>query len=140
MRVAVVGGGVIGLATAYSLVRQGHSVELIERRDDVGLETSFANGGQLSYRYVSPLADAGVPLQALGWMLRGQTAPLRFSPRASLRQWRWCLRFRRPAGARSTAATPLICCAWPCTANRFCAAGARRTDWTVSPGAPTANW
>ena len=91
MRVAVVGGGVIGLATAYSLVRQGHSVELIERRDDVGLETSFANGGQLSYRYVSPLADAGVPLQALGWMLRGQTAPLRFSPRASLRQWRWCL-------------------------------------------------
>ncbi|MBA4691551.1 MAG: FAD-dependent oxidoreductase, partial [Pseudomonas sp.] len=50
MRVAVVGGGVIGLATAYSLVRQGHSVELIERRDDVGLETSFANGGQLSYR------------------------------------------------------------------------------------------
>ena len=93
MRVAVVGGGVIGLATAYSLVRQGHSVELIERRDDVGLETSFANGGQLSYRYVSPLADAGVPLQALGWMLRGQTAPLRFSPRASLRQWRWCLRF-----------------------------------------------
>ena len=78
MRVAVVGGGVIGLATAYSLVRQGHSVELIERRDDVGLETSFANGGQLSYRYVSPLADAGVPLQALGWMLRGQTAPLRF--------------------------------------------------------------
>ncbi|WP_430381564.1 hypothetical protein, partial [Stutzerimonas stutzeri] len=32
-------------------MRQGHSVELIERRDDVGLETSFANGGQLSYRY-----------------------------------------------------------------------------------------
>ncbi len=107
MRVAVVGGGVIGLATAYSLLRQGHSVELIERRDDVGLETSFANGGQLSYRYVSPLADAGVPLQALGWMLRGQTAPLRFSPRASLRQWRWCLRFlaacRRSVNRRNAA-------------------------------------
>jgi len=42
MRVAVVGAGVIGLATAYSLVRQGHSVELIEGRDDVALETSFA--------------------------------------------------------------------------------------------------
>ena len=93
MRVAVVGGGVIGLATAYSLVRQGHSVELIERRDDVGLETSFANGGQLSYRYVSPLADAGVPLQAIGWMLRGVDAPLRFRPQASLHQWRWCLQF-----------------------------------------------
>lgn len=86
MRVAVIGAGVIGLATAYSLVRQGHNVELIERRDDVALETSFANGGQLSYRYVSPLADAGVPLQAIGWMLRGADAPLRFRPRASLHQ------------------------------------------------------
>ncbi|HBB78445.1 MAG TPA: amino acid dehydrogenase, partial [Pseudomonas sp.] len=69
MRIAVIGGGVIGLTTAYALVRQGHQVELIEKRDQVAMETSFANGGQLSYRYVSPLADAGVPLQALGWML-----------------------------------------------------------------------
>ena len=140
MRVAVVGGGVIGLATAYSLVRQGHSVELIERRDDVGLETSFANGGQLSYRYVSPLADAGVPLQALGWMLRGQTAPCASVRGRACGNGAGACASWRPAGARSTAATPLICCAWPCTANRFCAAGARRTDWTVSPGAPTASW
>src|SRR3546814_10703549 len=55
--------------------------------------TSFANGGQLSYRYVSPLADAGVPLQAIGWMLRGADAPLRFRPQASLHQLRWCLQF-----------------------------------------------
>ncbi|MCQ4261630.1 amino acid dehydrogenase [Stutzerimonas stutzeri] len=107
MRIAVIGAGVIGLATAYSLVRQGHSVELIERCDDVALETSFANGGQLSYRYVSPLADAGVPLQALGWMLRGPDAPLRFRPQASLHQWRWCLQFllacRRSVNRRNAA-------------------------------------
>ncbi len=93
MRIAVIGGGVIGLSTAYALLRRGHQVDLIEKRDQVALETSFANGGQLSYRYVSPLADAGVPLQALGWLLRGDDAPLRFRPRLSKQQWRWCLRF-----------------------------------------------
>lgn len=107
MRVAVIGAGVIGLTTAYALVRQGHRVDLIEQRDQVALETSFANGGQLSYRYVSPLADTGVPLQALAWMLRGDEAPLRFRPTMSLRQWRWCLRFllacRRSTNRRNAA-------------------------------------
>ena len=92
MRVAVIGGGVIGLSTAYALLRQGYRVDLIEQREEVALETSFANGGQLSYRYVSPLADAGVPLQALSWMLQGN-APLRFRPSLSPHQWQWCLRF-----------------------------------------------
>ncbi|MFP2768198.1 D-amino acid dehydrogenase [Oceanisphaera sp. KMM 10153] len=92
MRVAIIGGGVIGLTTAYALVKKGYRVELFEQRDTVGMETSFANGGQLSYRYVAPLADAGVPWQALGWMLR-KDAPLRFQPRMNLEQWRWCLRF-----------------------------------------------
>ncbi|MBW4653837.1 MAG: D-amino acid dehydrogenase [Kaiparowitsia implicata GSE-PSE-MK54-09C] len=92
MRIAVIGGGVIGLTTAFALVRQGHQVELIEQRDEVALETSFANGGQLSYRYVSPLADAGVPLQALSWMLQSDS-PLRFRPSLSPHQWGWCLRF-----------------------------------------------
>src|SRR5437868_13176802 len=70
-RVCIIGGGVIGLATAYALVRDGFDVTVVEARDSLGSETSFANGGQLSYRYVAPLADAGVPLQAIGWMLRG---------------------------------------------------------------------
>ena len=92
MRVAIIGGGVIGLTTAYALVKKGVQVELFEQRDAVAMETSFANGGQLSYRYVAPLADAGVPLQALGWMLK-KNAPLRFQPRMNPDQWRWCLRF-----------------------------------------------
>ena len=92
MRVAIIGGGVVGLTTAYALVKKGVEVELFEQRDAVAMETSFANGGQLSYRYVAPLADAGVPLQALGWMLK-KDAPLRFQPRMNPDQWRWCLRF-----------------------------------------------
>lgn len=91
--VAIVGGGVVGLATAYALVREGHEVSLCDSHAQVAQETSFANGGQLSYRYVSPLADAGVPFKALAWMLQGDAAPLKFRLRLEPRQWRWCLSF-----------------------------------------------
>src|SRR5476649_2097284 len=91
-RVCIIGGGVIGLASAYALVRAGHEVTVIDARDSLGSETSFANGGQLSYRYVAPLADAGVPLQALGWMLRGDS-PLKLRPRFDPAQWRWMASF-----------------------------------------------
>lgn len=91
-QVCIIGGGVIGLASAYALVRAGHEVTVIDARDSLGSETSFANGGQLSYRYVAPLADSGVPLQALGWLLRGD-APLRLRPRLDPQQWRWMAAF-----------------------------------------------
>ena len=91
-RVCIIGGGVIGLATAYALVREGFDVSVIEARPTLGSQTSFANGGQLSYRYVAPLADAGVPLQALGWMLRGDS-PLKLRPRMDPAQWRWLASF-----------------------------------------------
>ncbi|MFJ4153735.1 D-amino acid dehydrogenase [Pseudomonas sp. NPDC089752] len=90
--VTVIGGGVIGLTTAYALVREGLSVDLIEARDSLASATSFANGGQLSYRYVAPLADAGVPWQALGWMLQGDS-PLRLRLRLDPAQWRWLMAF-----------------------------------------------
>ncbi|MBD8089545.1 D-amino acid dehydrogenase [Pseudomonas fluorescens] len=91
-RVCIIGGGVIGLASAYALVRAGHEVTVIEARDSLGSETSFANGGQLSYRYVAPLADKGVPLQAIGWLLRGDS-PLKLRPKLDPQQWRWMAAF-----------------------------------------------
>ena len=91
-QVCVIGGGVIGLASAYALVRAGHEVTVIDARERLGSETSFANGGQLSYRYVAPLADAGVPLQAIGWLLRGDS-PLKLRPRLDPQQWRWMAAF-----------------------------------------------
>ena len=91
-RVCIIGGGVIGLATAYALVRDGFEVSVIEAQPTFGSQTSFANGGQLSYRYVAPLADAGVPWQAMGWMLRGDS-PLKLRPRMDPAQWRWLASF-----------------------------------------------
>ena len=67
-RIVIIGGGVVGLATAWELIKRGHQVQLLERNAEPGSATSFANGGQLSYRYVAPLADSGVPLQGMKWM------------------------------------------------------------------------
>lgn len=91
-QVCIIGGGVIGLASAYALVRQGFEVTLVEAQESLGSQTSFANGGQLSYRYVAPLADAGVPWQALGWILKGDS-PLKLRPRLDPAQWRWLAGF-----------------------------------------------
>ena len=101
----VIGGGVVGLTTAWALLERGHGVTLVEREAEVGQGASRANGGQLSYRYVSPLADAGVPLKALRWLL-DPDGPLRFKPEVSWAQWSWLIAFlcncRGPVNRRTT--------------------------------------
>ncbi|WP_354005395.1 D-amino acid dehydrogenase [Roseateles amylovorans] len=87
-QLVVIGGGVIGVTTAWALAEAGHRVTLVEREPALAEGASRANGGQLSYRYVSPLADAGVPLKALGWLLDPE-GPLRFKLDGTLAQWRW---------------------------------------------------
>ena len=92
MRVVVLGAGVVGLSCAYYLWRDGHQVTVVERNRGVGLETSFANGGQLSYSYVAPLASPSVIPKLPPWLLR-RDSPLRFRPEIDPEQWRWCLEF-----------------------------------------------
>lgn len=94
VQVVVIGAGVVGLASAWYLAQQGMQVTLVDRHTDVAQETSFANGGQLSYSYVAPLADPGVIGKLPQWLLRADS-PLRFKPRLDLQQWRWCLGFLR---------------------------------------------
>jgi len=90
--IIVIGGGVVGLTSAWWLLEAGHKVTLLERAPQVGTGTSFSNGGQLSYRYVSPLADVGVPFKALQWMFQ-EYGPLRFKPQLDLHQWTWLAAF-----------------------------------------------
>ncbi|MFN3790772.1 D-amino acid dehydrogenase [Massilia sp.] len=91
-QVLVIGGGVVGLTSAWWLAEAGYRVSLLERAPGVGSGSSYGNGGQLSYRYVSPLADEGVPLKALQWMFQ-DAGPLHFRPEADLRQYRWLASF-----------------------------------------------
>ena len=94
MKVAVLGAGVVGVAAAWYLRQAGHEVQVLERREGPGLETSFANGGQISADHAAPWAKPGVPLQALRWLFQ-EDAPLLFRLRADPEQWRWGLSFLR---------------------------------------------
>jgi D-amino-acid dehydrogenase len=91
MKVAVLGGGVIGVCAAYELARAGAEVVVVERRGGVALETSFANAGQVSPGYSTPWAAPGIPMKALRWLFQ-RHAPLRIRPDGSLRQLRWLAR------------------------------------------------
>ncbi len=90
MRVAVLGGGVIGVCTAYYLVKQGVDVVLVDAANGVGEGTSFANAGQISPGYSTPWAAPGVPLKALSWMFQ-KHAPLKIGFDGTLFQLRWML-------------------------------------------------
>ncbi|MDN2565485.1 D-amino acid dehydrogenase [Aquibium sp. A9E412] len=91
MRILVCGGGVVGVTTAYYLARQGHEVEVIERREGPAEETSFANAGQVSPGYSAPWAAPGVPLKALRWLTM-RHGPLVIRPRLDPAMWGWLLR------------------------------------------------
>lgn len=118
-RVAVVGAGIVGITTAHALVEAGHEVVLIDRAPAPGTGASYANGGQLSYRYVSPLADAGVPLKALRWLLE-RGGPLRLRPDGTLAQWRWLAAFlRHCTGAQNRRATERLLALGALSQRRF---------------------
>lgn len=94
MHIAVLGAGVVGTTTAWYLQKQGHQVTVIDRQSNAGLETSFANGGQVSVSHAEPWANPSAPLKVLKWLFRAD-APLLFRPRLDLAQWRWALAFLR---------------------------------------------
>ncbi len=88
MNVVVLGAGVIGTTTAWFLRERGHDVTVIERQSAAAMETSFANGGQISVSHVEPWAAPKAPLQILKWLAQPD-APLLFRPTLDPRQWRW---------------------------------------------------
>jgi D-amino-acid dehydrogenase len=92
MKIIVLGGGVIGVVTAWYLAQDGHEVTVVDRRDGVARETSFANAGLISPGHAYAWASPRAPWLLLQSLYRRDTA-LRFRLKADPRLWSWSLRF-----------------------------------------------
>lgn len=75
VKVIVLGAGIVGATTAYELAKNGHAVTVIDRQPGPGLETSFANGGQISANHATPWATPESLKKALHWFGR-EDSPL----------------------------------------------------------------
>ncbi|MGH8781918.1 D-amino acid dehydrogenase [Paraburkholderia sp.] len=94
MQTIVLGGGVIGVATAFYLRERGCEVTVIEREVDVALSTSFGNAGVIAPGYVTPWAAPGMPTKIAKYMFQPMS-PLIFRPTFDPAQWRWIARWLR---------------------------------------------
>ncbi len=98
MRVAVLGAGIVGLTTAYQLVRRGHEVSIVDRQPGPALECSHANGGYIAISQAVPWSAPGVPAKTLLSMLQPD-APILLHAGQLPRMWRWGLEFLRASRA-----------------------------------------
>ncbi|QPC90332.1 D-amino acid dehydrogenase [Mesorhizobium sp. INR15] len=94
MKIMVLGGGVIGVTTAYYLAEAGHEVTVVDRQQGPALETSFANAGEISPGYASPWAGPGIPLKAIKWLLM-KHGPLVVRPAFDPHMWTWLVKMLR---------------------------------------------
>ena len=92
MKVIVLGAGVIGVSSAWFLAKQGHDVTVVDRQPGAGLETSFANGAQISVSQSEPWASPGAPFKVMKWLMQDD-APLLFRPKMEWHQLSWGMRF-----------------------------------------------
>ncbi|KAA8383748.1 D-amino acid dehydrogenase [Acetobacter sp. DmW_136] len=88
MKIIVLGSGVVGVTSAWYLAQAGHEVTVVDRQPEAGLETSFANAGQVSPGYSSPWAGPGVPFKSIKWLLM-KYRPFVFWPIPDPHLWKW---------------------------------------------------
>jgi len=91
-KVAVIGAGVTGITTAYELLNQGFDVTVFDRHRYAAMETSFANGGQLSASNAEVWTQWSTVFKGLKWMLQAD-APLLVNPAPTLHKMRWMMAF-----------------------------------------------
>lgn len=88
----VIGGGITGVTSAYALSREGHQVTLIEQHRYAGMETSHANGGQLSASNAETWTHPSTLIKGIKWMLKAD-APLLVNPKPSWHKLSWFAEF-----------------------------------------------
>ena len=90
--IAVIGGGITGVTTAYALAKRGFTVTLFEKNRYAAMETSFANGGQLSASNAEVWNHWSTILKGMKWILKSD-APLLVNPKPSWHKLSWFLEF-----------------------------------------------
>ena len=102
MKIAILGSGVIGVTSAWSLAQAGHEVVVIDRQPGPAMETSFANAGEISPGYASPWAAPGIPMKAVRWLMM-EHAPLILRPKVDMAMLRWLVAMLGNCNARDYA-------------------------------------
>ena len=102
--VCVIGAGIIGATTAYALSKDGWSVTVIDSESAAGMGASYANGAQLSYSYVEPLASPNTFRKIPLWLL-SRDSPIRWQPQFSLRHIKWLMQFIAHCNANQVQST-----------------------------------
>lgn len=92
MKIVILGAGIIGVTTAYQLMKRGHEVTVIDRQSASAAECSFANGGQLSYSHAEPWANPNILQKIPLWLIK-KNSPLVFNIRLDPPMWMWSLKF-----------------------------------------------
>ena len=99
MKVVIIGGGVIGLSSAYYLQQSGHQVTVIDKTD-ITDNCSYGNAGYVCPSHFIPLATPGIVVQGLKWMWNSKS-PFYVQPRLDLGLIDWGLKFMKSATAEN---------------------------------------
>ncbi len=87
-RIAIIGAGITGVTTAYALLERGYKVTVLDRHRYPAMETSFANGGQLSASNAEVWNNPSTMFKGLRWMFK-RDAPLLMNPSPSWHKYSW---------------------------------------------------
>ena len=102
--VCVIGAGIVGATSAYALSKDGWSVTVIDSEPAAGMQASYANGAQLSYSYVEPLASPTTLSKIPLWLL-SRDSPIRWQPQFSTRHIQWLIQFIAHCNANQVQST-----------------------------------
>lgn len=102
MRIAVLGGGVVGITTAFWLARDGHEVTVVDQHERAAMETSFSNAGMVSPGHAYTWASPRAPKILWQSLFRDDVA-LRLRPRLDPAMWAWCWKFLKECPAERAA-------------------------------------
>jgi len=94
-KVVIIGGGIIGLSSAYYLLKEGHKVKVIDQ-SDITSGASFANAGYISPSHVVPLAAPGMVINGIKMMFN-QASPFYLKPRFDIDLFKWAWQFNKSA-------------------------------------------